>query len=56
MSDYVHYNGKISEAEESNIKSDLLSFIHSVASGDFAEPEQIKALIPAIETVAKYWS
>ena len=53
MPDYIHFNESLTEAEESSVKADLLSFIHSVALGEFSEPEQVKALIPAIETIAR---
>ncbi len=56
MSEYVHHKGSLSEAEEAEMKADILSFIHSVARGEFTEPEQVKALIPAVETIARFWS
>ena len=46
---------KLTEQEEASIKADLLSFIHSVASGEFSKPEHIAAFIPAVETLAQYF-
>ncbi len=47
---------KLSEQEEANVKADLLSFIHSVASGQFDKPEHLACFIPAVELLARFFS
>lgn len=46
---------KLTEQEEATVKADLLSFIHSIASGEFNKPEHIAAFIPAVVTLAQYF-
>ena len=46
---------KLTEQEEANVKADLLSFIHSVASGEFNKPEHITNFIPAVVALAQYF-
>ena len=41
-------DNKLTEQEENSVKADLLSFIHSVASGEFNKPEHITNFVPAI--------
>lgn len=46
---------KLTEQEETSVKADLLSFIHSVASGEFNKPEHITNFIPAVVALAQYF-
>ncbi len=48
-------HSKITEDEQAAIKHDLLIFIHCVCDGYFHSPEHIKALVPVVETVAKFF-
>ncbi len=45
----------ITKEEQAKLKADLLNFIHWVCCGELSEPEHIKALIPAVEIVNKYF-
>ena len=46
---------RLSREEDERLKLDLLNFIHSVSCGEFSDPEQVRTLIPAVETVARFF-
>ena len=45
----------ITDDERVALKTDLLNFVHLVACGELSEPEHIKALIPALNIIDKFF-
>ena len=46
---------RLSREEREGLKADLLAFVHNVAQGDFNTPEQVNALCPVAELVARFF-
>ena len=45
----------ITDDERVALKVDLLNFVHSVTCGELSEPEHIKALIPVLAIIDKFF-